>query len=112
MAGITPNEKDYDRLDVYPSKRMLNSGFRWRYVAAGNQSRMANGGQHYNDFVDCLTGALRVCGATMVDMDGFPMKPPTNFDQVFYLTRLTDDTNPLMLRLVALPAWSTHKGNR
>ena len=71
---------------------------------------MANGGQHYNDFVDCLTGALRVCGATMVySMERFPMKPPTNFDQVFYLTRLTDDTNPLMLRLVALPAWWTRQ---
>jgi hypothetical protein len=38
------------------------SEWRWRYQAAGNNEKLAHGGEGYIDFLDCLGSALRVTG--------------------------------------------------
>lgn len=53
-----------DRVEIYRKKRLLDTTpqWRWRYVVAGNNARLANGGEAYGDLKDCVVGAARVVG--------------------------------------------------
>lgn len=53
---------DEDRLTIYKSRALLRSGWRWRYQAAGNNSKLANGGEAYNSVSDAIESAFRVVG--------------------------------------------------
>lgn len=48
---------DLDRVEIY---RRRGRGWRWRYVAAGNNKRLAHSGEAYQGYPDCLETARRV----------------------------------------------------
>lgn len=53
-----------DRVEIYLRKRLLDvePQWRWRYVAAGNSAKLANGGEGYGKLEDCVLAAARVVG--------------------------------------------------
>lgn len=51
---------DYDRLSFYRSG--LRKQWRWRYQAAGNNAKLANGGESYGKLDDVIASAFRACG--------------------------------------------------
>lgn len=63
---------DIDRVEVYLKRRRVSAtlDWRWRYVAAGNNARLASGGEAYGDFFDCVQAAGRVVGFDWFDRDG------------------------------------------
>lgn len=52
---------DIDRIEIYQG-RGLRKGLRWRYIAAGNNARLANGGEAYSSTDDLFATLIRVCG--------------------------------------------------
>lgn len=52
---------DHDTLTFYQSGLLVKK-WRWRYQAAGNSEKLANGSQGYKDLDWALTSAFRVCG--------------------------------------------------
>jgi hypothetical protein len=58
------SEDVVDRIEIYRGKGLTKGqrGWRWRYIAAGNQKRLANGNESYNNQDDALEGMRRVCG--------------------------------------------------
>lgn len=55
---------ELDRVEIFRSKRLLDLGlqWRWRYVREGNNKRMANGGESFENLEDCVISAGRVVG--------------------------------------------------
>lgn len=53
-----------DRIEIYEGRGVLkrNRGWRWRYVAPGNNARLATGAESYHSQDDALKGVIRVCG--------------------------------------------------
>lgn len=58
-----------DTVEIYLSKRLLDrtAQWRWRYIAEGNNARLANGGESYIDYHDCLRSVGRVVGFDFFD---------------------------------------------
>lgn len=53
-----------DRIEIYKGRglRKRSQRWRWRYVAAGNNARLATGAESYLNEDDALAGMRRVCG--------------------------------------------------
>lgn len=53
-----------DRIEIYRGRGLTKRarGWRWRYVAAGNNARLASGHESYLYADDALAGMRRVCG--------------------------------------------------
>lgn len=60
-----------DRVELYFSHKpsRYGGGWRWRYVAAGNNMRMANGGQGFNSYSDVLASMCRVVSLSLRSED-------------------------------------------
>jgi uncharacterized protein YegP (UPF0339 family) len=56
-----------DTLTFYKSK--LGGQWRWRYQAAGNSEKLANGGESYRSLDDAINSAFRVCGIFDFNLD-------------------------------------------
>lgn len=56
----------HDIVEIYLDD---NGEHRWRYKDFGNHKNMANGGEGYKNFTDCLAAVYRVTG---VSVDDFP----------------------------------------
>lgn len=51
----------YDRLTFYKGRSLVKGGsWRWRFQAAGNGAKLANGGESYKHLADAIAGAARV----------------------------------------------------
>jgi hypothetical protein len=52
---------EYDTLTFYQTG-IFKKQWRWRYQAAGNSAKLANGGESYVDIANAIDSAFRVCG--------------------------------------------------
>lgn len=74
---MTTADPALDRIEVYQSKTPFRRGWRWRYVAAGNNARMGNGGEAYRRSEAALEAAVRVCGLPASVLDRWTEVAPS-----------------------------------
>lgn len=78
-----------DTLVLYSKKRLLDTApqWRWRYVAAGNHEKLANGGESYQQLEDCVLAAARVTGFNPQTLDWDLIETHPNGTEVFHVQR-------------------------
>lgn len=53
---------EHARVTFYRQRSVVRRGWRWRHQAAGNAAVLADSGQAYTEFWDCLDGWAKLAG--------------------------------------------------
>lgn len=85
---MTTADPAIDRIEVYQNKTPFRRGWRWRYIAWGNNARMGNGGEAYRRSGAALEAAARVCGLPASVDDGWTeVTPPAGAEAAWAVPR-------------------------
>lgn len=94
-----------DRIEIFRGRGLTRArrGWRWRYVAAGNNKRLGSGNESYNDQNEAMEGMRRVCGLPdpIPGQDGWTVTATRGgIDTAWRVTRRGTDDSSIIVEIL------------